>query len=80
MVKQFTGRMLILGAKQGCIGCLLRLRIKLKHLSIQFRKSEIKCDKGRAWEAAASYSTDDQNTTVCSQLRSPKEREKYQNE
>lgn len=42
MVKQLAGRMLILGAKRGSTGYLLRLWIKLKHLSIQFRKSELK--------------------------------------
>lgn len=57
MVKQLTGGMLVLGAKQGCIGYLARLRIKLKHLSVQFGKSEVKWDKGRAWEAASSCST-----------------------
>lgn len=55
MVKQSTGEMLILGAKQSCIGYLLRLRIKPKHLSVKsftlesLEKSEGKGDLGRQW-------------------------------
>lgn len=53
MAKQLTREMLILGAKQSCIGFLLRLRIKPKHLSVKtftlesLEKSEGEGELGR---------------------------------
>lgn len=53
MAKQLTREMLILGAKQSCIGFLLRLRIKPKHLAVKtftlesLEKSEGEGELGR---------------------------------
>lgn len=65
MAKQLAGEILILGAKQSCIGYLLRLRIKIKHLSVKtFTWERLEKSEGEAVarEAADSYSRDDQNT------------------